>query len=118
MMTINFTQSEIDATKKIVDERWKDKNITVHLADIDYAKEGDETSQPYPALVWEDKNTTFIVLKMGMLVYKSFFYYLKNKRYDTGVLEYNDLQECVTSLMQSQADLLLSKVKEITDKSK
>lgn len=112
-MTINFTQSEIDATKKLVDERWKDKNITVHLADIDYTKEEEETVQAYPALVWEDKNTTFIVLKMGMLTYKSFFYYLKNKRYDTGILEYNDLQECVTSLMQSQADLLLSKVKEI-----
>ena len=113
MMTINYTQSEIDATKKLIDERWKDKDVTVHLADINYEKEGEETSQPYPALVWEDKHSTFVVLKMGMLAYKSFFYYLKNKRYDTGVLEYNDLQECVTSLMQSQADLLLSKIKEI-----
>jgi hypothetical protein len=114
---INFTESEIEATKKLVDERWKDKDVSIHLADIEYTKEGEEAVNLYPALVWEDKSSTFVVLKMGMLSYKSFFYYLKNKRYDTGVLEYNDLNECVTTLMQSQADLILSKVKEITNKS-
>ena len=37
------------------------------------------------------------------------FYFLRKDRFDTGVDEFNDLDECVDSLMKCQADFSLSK---------
>jgi len=46
---------------------------------------------------------------LGSFNYKSFFYFGKDKRFDTGIDQYNDLNECVDHLMKAQADFVLSK---------
>ncbi len=107
-MVEDFNEHEINIAKKLIDNRWKNGNVNIHLADIEYTKENEESPKPYPALVWEYKVTTFVILKIANLTYKSFFYYKNNKRFDTGVLEYNDLHECVMTIMKAQADFLLS----------
>ncbi len=106
-MSIDFLESEIKTIQNAVNQRWKKENIDVNLADIEITKEGELTL--VPAVVWEDKNSTFIILKMGIFSYKSFFYYLTDKRFDTGVSEYNDLYECANTLLKAQADFILSK---------
>ena len=107
MSTLDFTKSEIDLARKPINNRWRDQNKEIHLADIDYKpKDGKRT--PYPALVWEDKETTFVVLKIAAFSYKSFFYYQTDQRFDTGVESYSDLNECVDNLLKAQADYLLS----------
>ncbi len=108
-MTIDFTESEITTIQSAVDTRWKKDKKEVHLADIEITKEGDEEPTLFPAAVWEDPNSTFIIIKMGNFSYKSFFYYLSDKRFDTGVSEYNDLHECADKLLKAQADFILTK---------
>lgn len=103
MATIDFTQSEIDSIKKHVDSRWKAKDHGIHMADIEVS--GEEK----PAAVWEDTYYTFVIIKMTAFTYKNMFYFMRDKRFDTGVDQYNDLDECVDSLMKAQADFSLSK---------
>ena len=62
-----------------------------------------------PAAVWEHKHYTFIVIKLGAFNYRSLFYFLRDKRFDAGVDQYNDLDECVDSIMKAQADFSLAK---------
>lgn len=102
MMT-DFTQSELDIIQKQVDNRWREKDHGVHLGDIEV--DGVEK----PAAVWEHKHYTFIILKIGPFTYKNLFYFLRDKRFDSGVDEYNDLDDCVDALMKCQADFSLSK---------
>ncbi len=100
---MDFTQSEVDIIQKHVDDRWREKDHGVHLGDIEV--DGKEQ----PAAVWEHKHYTFIVIKIGAFKYRALFYFLRDKRFDAGVDEYNDLDECVDSIMKAQADFSLSK---------
>ncbi|CAB5498098.1 hypothetical protein AZO1586I_281 [Bathymodiolus thermophilus thioautotrophic gill symbiont] len=102
-MAIDFTQSEIDIIKKHIDERWQKKDHGVHMGDIEVG--GEEK----PVAVWEDGYYTFVVLKIAKDKYKNMFYFMRDKRFDTGTDEYSDLDECVDSLMKAQADFSLSK---------
>ncbi len=108
-MDIDFTESEIKIIQSAVDHRWRKEKIEVNLADIEITKEGEDEPTLFPAAVWEDKNSTFIILKIGAFSYKSFFYCLSDERFDTGVPEYNDLYECADKLLKAQADFILSK---------
>lgn len=109
IMSIDFTESEIKTIQSVVNYRWRKEKIEVNLADIEITKEGEDKPTLFPAAVWEDKNSTFIILKMGAFYYKSFFYYLTDQRFDTGIPEYNDLYECADKLLKAQADFMLSK---------
>ena len=108
-MSIDFTDSELTTIQNAVDNRWRKEKVAVNLADIEITKEEEKEPKLYPAAVWEDANSTFIILKMGNFSYKSFFYYLTDKRFDTGVPEYNDLHECTDKLLKAQADFILTK---------
>ncbi|HIB28864.1 MAG TPA: hypothetical protein EYO25_03915 [Candidatus Thioglobus sp.] len=108
-MSIEFTESEITTIQKNLDNRWRKEKKQVQLADIEITKEGEENPSLFPAAVWEDPNSTFIIIKLGDFQYKSFFYYLTDKRFDTGQDEYNDLHECTDKLLKAQADFVLTK---------
>ena len=108
-MSIEFTESEITTIQKNLDNRWRKEKKQVQLADIEITKEGEENPSLFPAAVWEDPNSTFIIIKLGDFLYKSFFYYLTDKRFDTGQDEYNDLHECTDKLLKAQADFVLTK---------
>lgn len=108
-MSVEFTESELTTIQNNVNNRWRNEEKEVHLADIEVTKEGEDQPTLFPAAVWEDPNSTFIIIKMGNFSYKSFFYYLSDKRFDTGVSEYNDLHECADKLLKAQADFILTK---------
>ncbi len=108
-MSVDFIESELKTIQDNLDRRWSKEKKEIHLADIEITKEGEDKPSLSPAVVWEDANSTFIIIKMDSFKYKSFFYYLKDKRFDTGQDEYNDLHECTDKLLKAQADFMLSK---------
>ena len=57
-----------------------------------------------PAWYWRHEECHFIVFKTGTRKYRSQFFYRPYQQYGTGVNEYNDIAECVVSLLQAQAD--------------
>ncbi|MCH9645709.1 MAG: hypothetical protein K0U08_03590 [Proteobacteria bacterium] len=108
-MSVEFTESELTTIQNNVNNRWRNEEKEVHLADIEITKEGEDKPTLFPAAVWEDPNSTFIIIKLDDFKYKSFFYYLKDKRFDTGQDEYTDLHECTDKLLKAQADFVLTK---------
>jgi hypothetical protein len=108
-MNIEFSESELTTIQNNIDNRWRKEKKTLQLADIEISKEGEDKPTLFPAAVWEDSNSTFIIIKLDNFKYKSFFYYLKDKRFDTGQDEYNDLHECTDKLLKAQADFVLTK---------
>ena len=59
---------------------------------------------PCPTVYWQVDDCHFVVVKTGDRHYRCQFFYRIHQMYGTGVEEYDDLTECVVSLLQVQAD--------------
>ena len=108
MSTIeDFSESELWIINTTLEERYS-APVEVQLADIElrlnpYASE----LTLCPAAFWEHENCKFIVCKTGPTSYRCQFYYRIHKMYGTGVEEYDDLSECMVTLLQVQADFVV-----------
>ncbi|BAO43053.1 hypothetical protein [Thiolapillus brandeum] len=57
-----------------------------------------------PVVFWEKDNCNFVIFKSGDRRYRCQFFYHGYQQYGTGIHEYDDLSECIVSLLQTQAD--------------
>jgi len=60
-----------------------------------------------PTLYWEARGAAFVISKVAEGRYRTMFYYLADfnpEQYGTGRPEYDDLIECVTTVLRLQAD--------------
>jgi hypothetical protein len=57
-----------------------------------------------PALTWEDNLTHFVIFKTGDSRFRCQFYYTDVEQFGTGQEEYDNLGDCVISLLQVQAE--------------
>lgn len=57
-----------------------------------------------PAVAWQGHEATFVIFKTGEGRYRAQFFYNVREQYGTGIEEYLDITECVTTLLQTQAD--------------
>lgn len=70
-----------------------------------------------PVVVWHDEQgCNLVVFKTGDRRYRCQFFYRGYQQYGTGVKEYDDLSECVVSLLQAQADHVAEEHGEIESK--
>ena len=102
---LDFNEAETQTIRDFVNNRWKKATIELHPADIEtklsaYSEEMTEC----PAIFWNHEDCSFIVIKTGENQYRCQFFYSPHEQYGTGINEYNDLEKCVTSLLQVQAD--------------
>ena len=111
-MAIDFSLFEINIAKDIINQRWR--GVDIDLADVEVSRNSSSESLPYPAIVWEASKCTFVVIKVDESAYKCIYYYLGTQRFDTGVNEYDDLHDCVLSIMKVQANFLLTKNNDIS----
>ena len=106
MTTINdFTDAEQWAVNTTLKERWPALNLDIQLADVEikmFPHERELTT--CPALFWEVGETSFIVIKTGERAYRSQFYYRGYQQYGTGKAEFDDIADCITTLLQVHAD--------------
>ena len=107
MSTIeDYTDSELWLIKSTLKERYG-KDVDIQLADIELRLNPYATElTPCPAAYWEDEGCHFIVCKSGDSRYRCQFYYRVHQMYGTGVEEYDDLSECIVTLLQVQADFV------------
>lgn len=61
---------------------------------------------------WEKDKCHFIVLKTGESKYRSQFFYRIHQQFNTGIDDFDDMGECVITLLQMQADYLAKNPKE------
>jgi hypothetical protein len=57
-----------------------------------------------PSIMWRENGANFIVFKTGDERYRCLFYYNEAMLFGTGKDEYNNLGDCVVTLLQVHAD--------------
>jgi len=100
----DFSDAEMWTINSTLRERYQEK---IELEQV----ETEMRLNPYsiepvtcPAIFWERDKCHFIICKTGDRLYRCQFYYRLYQMYGTGVEEYDDLSECIVSLLQVQAD--------------
>ncbi|OGI37239.1 MAG: hypothetical protein A2140_08375 [Candidatus Muproteobacteria bacterium RBG_16_62_13] len=65
----------------------------------------DRTPTPCQGIFWNDgKGCHFVIFKIADGRFRCQFYYRAYEQYGTGKLEYDDIGDCVVTLLQVQAD--------------
>ncbi len=82
------------------------RELELQLADAEIRLHpSDRELTSCPMVVWHDgQGCNFVIFKTGDRNYRCQFFYRGYQQYGTGVKEYDDLSECVVSLLQAQAD--------------
>jgi len=57
-----------------------------------------------PTLYWSERGAQFVVCKVAEGRYRSQFFYSEAQQFGTGREEYDDLKDCVVTLLQVQSD--------------
>jgi len=100
----DYNDSELWIIRTAVRERYS-KEVELMMADSELRLDGGSAQlTPCPTTVWEDNGATLAIFKTGEDCYRPQFYYKGHEQYGTGKKEFNDLGECVITLLQVQAD--------------
>ncbi len=102
----DFTKSEIWTIESTLKERWgKENEIELQFADTDIRLHlGDRETTECPAIIWQYDGCNYIIFKTGIQNYRCQFFYKGYQQYGTGVHEYDDIGDCIISLLQIQSD--------------
>ena len=100
----DFTDSELWIIKTTLEERYGEA-IEPMLADVELRLDPGTTElTACPAAYWERGGCHFVVPKIGDNRYRCQFYYRNYQMYGPGVEVFDDLSECMVTLLQVQAD--------------
>ncbi len=100
----DITENELWIVRSTLRERYGEE-IELQPADSEIRlRPSDRDLTAVPVLYWERGDCHFVIFKTGDRRYRCQFYYRLYQQIGTGVHEYDDLSECVVSLLQVQAD--------------
>jgi len=100
----DFTDAERWVVETALKERYG-KPVEVQVADAELRLSPDDRElTPCPTLFWEERGAGFVISKLGDDRFRTQFFYSKRDHYGTGREEYDDLLDCVTSVLRLQAD--------------
>ncbi|HED17688.1 MAG TPA: hypothetical protein ENI64_12860 [Gammaproteobacteria bacterium] len=114
----DFNENELWIVQTTLQERYGeepeiqmgDSEIRLHSADRD--------TTSCPILMWDDQDCHFVILKCGDNRYRCLFYYRSFEQFGTGVEEFDQLAECIVTLLQTEADKARdAKQEQTTDQS-
>lgn len=100
----DFTETELSAVTTTLEERYG-RLVDIQLADSELRlspHSHDLTS--CPTIYWEAEGCHFVLCKTGEKSYRSQFFYSVREEYGTGRTDYDDILDCVVSLLRAQAD--------------
>jgi hypothetical protein len=100
----DFTETELWIIRSTVEERYG-KEVSVDLADTEIRLHpGAKALTVCPAAYWEEGGAHFVIVKTAEDRYRAQFYYRLHQMFGTGIDEYDDIGDCVLTLLQVQAD--------------
>lgn len=100
----DFSDSEMWTIDTTLRERYGEP-VPVELAESEIRlRSSDRELTTCPIAYWERGGCHFVVIKCGDRRYRCQFFYRIHQQYGTGIKEYDDLAECVVTLLQAQAD--------------
>ena len=104
MPIADFTETEQKLVSSLLFKRYA-KLVALQLADSELQLDpasGELTL--CPTLYWSERGAQFVVSKVADGRYRSLFFYSDAELYGTGRAEYDDLEDCVVTLLQVQSD--------------
>ena len=100
----DFNDSELWIVQTTLKERYN-QNVDIQLADSELRLSPTTQELTWcPTLFWQKDSVNFVVFKVASGRYRCQFFYSGNEQYNTGIEEYDNLSDCVTTLLQVQAD--------------
>ncbi|MDH5327253.1 MAG: hypothetical protein OEZ68_05545 [Gammaproteobacteria bacterium] len=101
---MEFSHQELDIIQQTVNERYG-QPVELQLADTELRLDPDSPHlTECPAVYWEARNCHFVISKISDERFHCQFFYGRKEHYGTGRREYDDLAQCVITLLQLQAD--------------
>ena len=100
----DFNETERHLVASTVRERFG-KEVEVLVADAEIRMhEGDRELTEVPILYWQERECHFVIFKIDDSRYRNQFFYSVKDQFGTGREEYDDLGDCVLTLLRVQAD--------------
>ncbi len=101
----DITETEQWTIQTSLDERWGKDVIALELVDVEARLDpSDRELTECPAVYWQHGDCHFVIMKTDDQTYRTQFYYGNREQFGTGIKEYEDLADCVVSLLRLQAD--------------
>lgn len=99
-----FTDNESHLVSQILLERYG-RIVPLQNVEVDMLLDAASAEPtPCPALYWSQLGAEFIVAKTGDQRFRCQFFYSENEVFGTGRDTYDNLGDCVTNMLQLQAD--------------
>ena len=100
----DFTDAECQLVARTLDERYGCV-VELEVADVDLKLNADSDQlTTCPALYWSQEGTEFVVCKAGSSQFRPFFFHGDGEQFGTGRAEYENLGDCVVTLLQVEAE--------------
>lgn len=100
----DFDDDELSTIRAILKNRYR-RDVAIQLADSELRLHPTDHELTWcPTVFWEAPPASFVVCKTAPSHYRCQFFYSIKEHYGTGIEEYTNLAECVTTLLQIQAD--------------
>jgi hypothetical protein len=99
-----LTENETWIVKTALKERYH-QDIEIEQAETELRlHSSDRELTLCPAIYWEHGDCHFIICKTGDRKYRCQFFYRLHQQFNTGIEEFDDITECIVTLLQTQAD--------------
>ena len=100
----NFTPADIEIVRQLIQQRYQE-TIEIQLANSELML-NPKCEQPVdcPTLFWYVHGANFAVIRSGLNRFRCQFFYTPHDQHGTGQKEYDSLEQCVTTLLQVQAN--------------
>jgi hypothetical protein len=100
----DFSDSELKLVSHTLFERYG-RIVALQAADAEIQLDAEsELLSTCPVLYWEERGAHFVVFKLADTRYKAQFFYNETTQYGTGKESFDNLGDCVITLLQVQAD--------------
>lgn len=100
----DFTDTELWTIRQTLKERYGE-DVETQLGDAEIRLYPEDRALTVaPVLVWSERKANFVIFKTAPSRYRAQFFYRGFQQYGTGKHEYDDLGDCVTTLLQVQSD--------------
>lgn len=100
----DFTASELWTARATLQERYG-RPVEPELADCELRLDKDSAEPTScPSLFWHDGGCNFVAFKIAENRFRCQFFYQIHEMFGTGVEEFDNVGDCILTLLQIQAD--------------
>jgi hypothetical protein len=100
----DFTDADLKLARQTLLERYG-RAVEIEVADAEIGAAADSGELDIcPILFWEERGAHFVVFKTGESRYRAQFYYSEAQQYGTGREAFDNLGDCMVTVLQVQSD--------------